>query len=366
VPFIPRHIRAIEPYFDNEVWHIEIRQTTGKNTWTRKNLYADRSFVGQIRSRRWIFLEWLTFGAVLMAWISRNRSKRFELVNIHIAYPLAVHVRFLKWLFGVPLVFTEHWSAYHYSFNSTSRGLNRIRRIFHHDVPLICVSRSLAEDIERFSGRPQRYTIVDNVAETTVFHYRGDVQPQEGRFFAIAGWRFPKRPDVLLEAVATLAGSGTRIQLRLAGTGPKLSSMKKDVERLGLEQHVVFLGQLDPGRVAEEMRLAHALLHCSDHETYSAVCAEALCCGTPVIASDVGGIGEYMTSDTGILVPANAPSVWAGTIRAEWGALLGSDRKNISQYMMQRASTQVVGQRYAVFLERILDASNRKKERSCN
>ncbi len=297
----------------------------------------------------------MSFLALVWAWATRDRSKSFHLINIHIAYPLAVQISFLERMFKVPIVITEQWSAYHYSFNSQSKGLQRIRRIFHHNIPLICVSKALKKDIERFSGKEQRkVAIVDNVAESKIFAWSPDHAPVEGRFFAIAGWRFPKRPDVLIEMMGLLRDSGKNAVLRLAGNGPKMQEMKAQITDLGLEGRVILLGHLDPRQVADEMRTAHALLHCSDYETYSAVCAESLCVGTPVIASDVGGISEYMTQATGALVANNDAQSWTEVVQCSWSSTLAANRENISYYMTGRASTETVGKRYAEFLDEVL------------
>lgn len=363
-PFIRRHISALDPHFDQQVWHIEVRSMkSDKWKLVTRSLLADRTYMLFVRTNRWLAIEWLTFMLLLWAWLTRDRSKRIDLVNIHIAYPLGLRTRFLLRLLKVPLVFTEQWSGYHYSFNSTSKGLDRIRRIFAHNVPLICVSHALLKDIEHFSGsKQQRTAVVDNVAETNFFHWKPDSMPQAGRFFAIAGWRFPKRPDVLIRMAGQLRDRGVDFQLRLAGDGKMMPDMKALIDELGLQDQVVLLGHLDPDSVAKEMRSAHALLHCSDYETYSAVCAESLCMGTPVIASNVGGIGEYMTADTGMLVEKNEESHWTAAVLEAWDNTLRSNRQLIADHMYERASTKNVGARYSAFLYEVLrDAPQRKK-----
>lgn len=356
-PFIQRHVRSIEPHCENTVWHIEVRRNDqGWKRFVGRSRFADRTLLFLVPIRWMLPIEWASFLLVVWAWLTRDRRRRFDLVNIHIAYPLAVHYRMLRRMFRLPVVFTEQWSAYHYSFNSSSTGLDRARSVFGHHVPLIAVSQALVRDIERFSGHEQhRVLVVDNVAETAVFHPEPGILPMEGRFLAVAGWRFPKRPDVLIDLVARAKSRGRRIDLRLVGGGPMMPDMRLRIKELGIEDQVVLLGPLPPERVAMEMRHAHALLHASDYETYCAVCAEALCVGTPVIASQVGGIPEYMTPANGALVERNEAEEWEHVLEAHWNGTLHADRAAIARGMFTRAGTEAVGKRYAAFLEQVLN-----------
>lgn len=344
-PFIKRHIDALSPHAENTVWHIEVRP--GPLRFSSRSLHAHRTCMARIPTQRWLLVEWMTTALVWWMLSLHFRRGRFDLVNLHIAYPLGLHTQALLKRLGLPLVITEHWSAYHYSFNSTSPGLERIRRIFRHGLPLITVSRSLEQDIERFSGTPQRWVHhVDNVADTAVFRPAAGTAVVEGRFLAIAGWRPPKRPDVLLDAVKLLQAAGRHATLRIAGDGPLLQALLGRIEVEGLSEHVELLGHCTPERLAEELRSAHALLHPSDHETYSVVCVEALSTGTPVIASAVGGIPEYLTAERGALVPHNDPKEWAATVDKEWERLLGMDRQALSRSLADRVSPEAVGARY--------------------
>lgn len=353
-PFIVRHIRALEPHCHNTTWHIDARP--GKRWgFIRKGIKADRTFLLTAPISRWFILEWLSTFLILWAWLTRDRSQRVDVVNFHITYPNCTHIRLLRSVMRRPIVMTEQWSIYHVSFKSGSRGLNRIRRIFHAGIPVIVVSKALENDISVFAGPPlPKFYIVDNLVEPEVFSYRPEVLPQEGVFFTIAGWRDPKRPDTLIEAMALMRDRGLNARLRIAGIGPKLPAMHDLVRRLGLEEQVDFIGQVSPAEAAKEMRNAHALVHSSDYETFSAVCAEALCCGTPVIASNVGGIPGFVSEDRGVLVPDNTAETWARVWSAAWPEVLRFDRKEFAAAMTDRVKAERVGAQYFEILKEVV------------
>lgn len=348
-PFVQRHVQALSGQVSNRVWHIDVR--TG-DRWrsTRVSPAADRTFLLATPLRRWLVIEWIATVLILWAWFTRYRGFKVDIVNFHLAYPNCTRIRFLRWIMRRPMVITEHYSAYRIGYNAKSKGVGRIRRIFHANVPVIVVSEALANDIRAFAGPPApTMHVIDNAVDTRV-HRPDGTRPDPGRFFAIAGWRSPKRPDLLLEAVAILRAQGLAIRLRLAGSGPMDAEVRTTIDRLGLRDQVDILGHLEPEEVADEMRRAHALLHASDYETYSAVCAEALCCGTPVIASAVGGIVEYMHDGFGALITNAAPEAWADGIRRNWQRCLDLDRSAIAVSMAERAGSDTVGARYAALL----------------
>jgi len=355
-PFITRHIAALAPHCDNTVWHIDTRQ--GKRwSYLGNGPKAHRTLLLTAPLKRWFIIEWFSTMLILWAWLTRDRSKKVDVVNFHIAYPNCTHIRLLRWVMRRPMVITEQWSIYHMSFKGASKGLNRVRRIFHAGVPVIVVSKALENDITLFAGPPKaEFHIVDNLVEPEVFHYLPDVVPRTGVFFTIAGWRNPKRPDSLIEAMALMRERGLNARLRIAGIGPKLPAMHELVARLGLVDQVDFLGQLSPEEAAAEMRNAHAMVHSSDYETFSAVCAEALCCGTPVIASAVGGVPSLVLADRGALVPDNTPETWARVWSAAWTDVLRMDRPRFAAAMTERVNAPRVGAHYYGILQQVIAA----------
>ncbi|WP_346657117.1 glycosyltransferase [Bradyrhizobium sp. BRP56] len=121
-----------------------------------------------------------------------------------------------------------------------------------------------------------------------------------------------KGVGVLLEAVA-----GTGMPLRIVGEGP---------ERVALEArasgNVTFLGGLSRDEVLREMANARALVVPSLwYEGFPMVVVEAFARGTPVIASEIGGLAEVVSAGkTGALVPPGD----AATLRKRISEVLGA------------------------------------------
>ncbi len=348
--FIKRHVDALRPFGRQTVWHIDVRHD---ERWGRvpKSAHAERSLVFASPLRFWYAFEWLAFLLFAWAWLTRDRSRHHDLVVVHVAYPLAVHIRRMRRMMKVPVAIVEHSSIYRSRFaGSQARGLERLRRAFRTGARVIAVSPALADDIRRFARMPDLpIDVVENVVDTALFHPDGP--PEEGRFFAASRWRPPKRPEVLIDAMAILRDRGVQACLRMAGDGPMLAALRHRVKELRLEDRVMLLGRLESAGAAEEMRRAFALLHCSDYETFSVVCAESLCCGTPVIASDVGGIPSFVDARSGVLLPANEPAAWADAIEGNWRRLAGMDRTQLARGHGQRFSAEAIGRRlHAIFL----------------
>ncbi|MCC6576304.1 MAG: glycosyltransferase [Flavobacteriales bacterium] len=351
-PFIERHVRALDPLCTNTVWHIDVRQ--GRR-WGlhRRSLRADRTLVLTTPLRRWLLLEWLATALVLWAWATRPRSMRCDVIDFHIPYPNCARLDLLRRVMRRPMVITEHWSIYRLGLKSGARGLDRIRRIFHQGVPLIVVSRALADDILDFAGPPHPPVHqVANAVDTALFSPDGSAR-EPGRFFAIATWRYPKRPVLLVETIALLRARGRDARLRIAGGGDELPAIREAIVRSGMQDHVTLIGQAAPEAAAAEMRRAHALLHASDYETFSAVCTEALCCGTPVVASHVGGIREYLTPALGTPVARNSAEEWAGAIDRDWDRLLALRPEALAEAIRPLVDARLVAERYVAALRTV-------------
>ena len=100
-----------------------------------------------------------------------------------------------------------------------------------------------------------------------------------------------KRIDILLETVALARRRHPAVRLLRVG-GPLTAEQARHAERLGVAGAIVSLPFLDRRTLAAVYRRAALVLQPSEREGFGLPVAEALACGTPVLASDVPALRE--------------------------------------------------------------------------
>lgn len=83
-------------------------------------------------------------------------------------------------------------------------------------------------------------------------------------------------------------------------------------------KNVTFMGKVhDVRELASLYAAADVALCCSAQESFSLVCAEAQCCGTPVVAFDAGGVSETVRDGIGEVVPLGDISAMADAVKRQ-------------------------------------------------
>jgi glycosyltransferase involved in cell wall biosynthesis len=106
----------------------------------------------------------------------------------------------------------------------------------------------------------------------------------------------------LLEAFTSLANRRPNLRLAYVGDGPEGEQLRRKAADLGLHDRICLVGACLSQKVAQWLTAANVLALPSYREGYPNVVIEALSCGRPIIATDVGGIPELVTESSGILV----------------------------------------------------------------
>lgn len=120
--------------------------------------------------------------------------------------------------------------------------------------------------------------------------------------------------DLLLNAVTSMED---RKNLKLVMVGgkegePEVARLKARIQELGLAETVWFVGPVKQDRLPVFYNAAEALVLPSHYESFGLVALEALACGTPVVASRVGGLPTFLKDgETGYLVPWRSPDSFA-------------------------------------------------------
>ncbi len=224
-----------------------------------------------------------------------------HVLHAHFGFPDAVVVASVARRLGRPWVATLHGDDAFFLLRRRDPLGALIRRALHQASAVVCVSPAMGEAVREVLGANTQVEIIENGFDDALFAPgEGPVSARPGGVL-FAGTLTPvKNVDVLLHAYASLVDPPP---LTIVGDGPLRTALEHLAAQLEVDARVLFLGVQGREEVARLMREARVLVIPSASEGYGMVAAEALACGTPVVASDVGGLPRIVTSaEAGALV----------------------------------------------------------------
>ncbi len=123
-----------------------------------------------------------------------------------------------------------------------------------------------------------------------------------------------KGHHIAIEALVQLPG----VTLLIAGSGPEDGALKALANRLGVADRVHWAGVVPQTELKWWYSAADALTLCSSREGWANVLLEAMACGTPVIATNIWGTPEVVsTPNAGVLMTSRD----SGSLAAAWNQL---------------------------------------------
>ena len=293
------------------------------------------------------------------------RKHELDLVHVHYAIPHAtsawVACEMLKGERDLKIVTTLHGTditlvGLHPSF----QAITQFSILRSHG--LTAVSDFLKrETVRDFSVPESRIEVVPNFVNTRIYRpglepcHRATLAPDgEKIVMHISNFRPVKRVEDVVEIFARVLGE-IPSRLVLVGDGPDLPRARVKVEELGIRDRVVFLGEYTP--VQELLSCSDLFLLPSMSESFGLAALEAMACGSPVVASRVGGLPEViMDGETGYLCEAgDIDEMAAASIK-----ILSDDkhRKELSDagraFAVKHFSSECIVPQYEEYYRRIL------------
>ena len=236
-----------------------------------------------------------------------KQEGRCDIIDAHFAYPDGYAASLLgKWL-GLPYTITMRGTEPKHLRAPALR--DRILAALRGAARVFTVSNSLRE-VGIDAGVPaSQFTVVGNGVDTDVFH---PVPRDEAR----AKFGIPLDAKVLITVGALVERKGFHrvigllpklreqfpnlIYLAVGGASPEgdwTARLKQQVTDLGLAGCVKFLGPIPPAELKWPLSASDVFVLPSSNEGWANVILEAMACGVPVVASDVGGNGEVVASE---------------------------------------------------------------------
>jgi teichuronic acid biosynthesis glycosyltransferase TuaC len=194
---------------------------------------------------------------------------------------------------------------------------------------VITVSERLREFAISLGAAPERVCTIPNGINVRIYFQRDrDAMrrkhgiPSDQLMLLSAGYLIERKGHHrVITALAALRRDGLPAGLWIVGTAGREGRYEKKIRdlviELGLSEDVHFVGGVPPEVLGEYMSAADVFCLASSREGWPNVVHEALGCGTPVVATDVGGVPDLIPSqEHGFVVPIGDQEALENALRS--------------------------------------------------
>ncbi len=315
--FIQRHAKAVSQLLPIHVFHIT---QIGKDIETEKPLETNTNHnltesVCYFKFKKWgiPIIDKIRYNllykkkAIECVEAYMNKNGKPNLIHVHVPMKAGWIAYTLFKKYNIPYIISEQASYYDDdapdNFNSRSWFFKRTaKKVCTHAKAISNVSGKIAKKMEKNFDINKVYTIY-NIADTNSFFYK-PFSSTEFIWLHVSTLSEQKNVTGIIKAFYNLKKENKQ-KAKLILVGAKIHLHEALVNELQLEKDILFIGEVPHNKVASYMQQANAFVLFSNHENFPCVLVEALCCGLPVIASDVGGIAEAINESNGTIVSSN-------------------------------------------------------------
>ena len=190
------------------------------------------------------------------------------------------------------MLFPKKWVVIHHTcyfkvWDKTETLISHLKKWFTNVSHNICVSDAVGKSLGLKS-----YDVIHNSYDSSLFTNYG--HSERSGYVFVGRLVTEKGVDVLIEAYRKYCVQSNRKQkLYIIGDGPMMARYKNVVLEYGLEEMVVFLGQLRGKALVDELNKRYCMIVPSRYkEAFGIVALEGLATGCQLIGSDGDGISE--------------------------------------------------------------------------
>lgn len=287
----------------------------------------------------------------------RRSGYAFDLVDGHYYYPDGVAIALISRFFKVP-------------FTVTARGTD-INLIPQHTLPKkmilwaarkatasITVCAALKDEMVKMGTDATKIHVLRNGVNLDLFTPKDRDECRrrwaiQGKALLSVGHLIERKGHhLIIEAMRELPG----YHLLIAGDGEEQERLTALVQQHGLQHRVRFLGALNQQQLSEVYSAVDAMVLASSREGWANVLLESMACGTPVVATDIWGTPEVVsTPEAGRLVSVRSATAIAGEVKNLFADL--PDREDTRRYAERFSWDETVDGLVRVF-DSMLEASS--------
>jgi glycosyltransferase involved in cell wall biosynthesis len=242
------------------------------------------------------------------------------------AFPDAVAGTLLAKLFKVSTVIKVHGSDINVHAEVKQRRW-QIKWAMEQANAVIAVSQALRARILEMGEPENKVHLLYNGIDKSLFYpidkqvarASCNIAMERKAILFIGNLKASKGCNLLLEAYVLLAKQDSSVDLFYIGAGEQLNVLKGMVAANALEKTVHFLGPVRHDLLVNWINSSDVLALPSMNEGVPNVLLEAQSCGTPVVATNVGGIPEIVSAESGMLLEYGNKEILCETLKAALG-----------------------------------------------
>ena len=280
-----------------------------------------------------------------------------DLLHLHVAYPLGQIALLWHRLFGYKYVLTEHWTIYQPQNRDVLVGKmkRKIVRIANHASLIMPVSLDLKQCME-YHGVHNRFQVVYNLVDTNLFHIGINHENGKKKVLHISTLRDEaKNFSGILRVVERLRQQRDDFELHVIHDY-EAQEFKDFVTQHNLNDCVIFHGKKTSAEVADAFSDTDFFMLFSNFENLPCVIVESFASGVPVLSTNVGGIGEIVSPQRGILVPSGDEDTLLQGMNQMLDNAGKYDKTAIRQYALETFASPIIGKQIKEAYEKTLEA----------
>ena len=281
------------------------------------------------------YADWMARGA--RATVERlHREQPIDLIDAHYVYPDGAAAVQLGATLNIPVCVSARGTDINL-FSTLPHIRPLIVDALQRAQGIVAVSDALKQRMVELGIAADKIAVIRNGIDAQYFYPRDQAAarqklglPLEAKIIVtVSALVALKGIDRLIDALALMKKSAAR--LFVIGQGPEREALQARIAAHNLTERITLVGAKPQAELGDWYAAADVFALASHREGCPNVIVEALACGTPVVASDVGGISELVTDDRfGLLVPANEANAQGFAARLQTALQKGWSRKVIA------------------------------------
>ena len=304
--FIMRHAKAVSLKHHVSVLHIISKPGISKTTIEIEKNLNFNVFIAYIKPSKNPFTKLFRFWSAYQSLLKQIGV--FDVVHLNKLYPFGLFALHLKRTKKIPFIISEHWTGYHLTDKKKLSWIEVFlsKKIAKKASAICPVSNDLKNSMlkNKLTGN---YQIVPNVVDTTLFKSTNETS----KTFTITHVSSLLEPHKNISGMLRVAKQlenqlDSFVWNFIGGNGHQFKALIKSLNFK--KGQINFIEHVEHEKIPAYLNASNIFVLFSNYENLPCVILESFSCGTPVIATNVGGIQEYFPKEFGYLINKNDES----------------------------------------------------------